>query len=96
MDNPTLKAQTLRGDVVGIHIAEAIEESHDTARTEDQAQNDTDGEQAVVWLVHDAVDSLFHEVERPRGDEEIVEEHHHPLIEVRNGNIGYQREEEQD
>ena len=95
MNDPAFHRQALVGHIAGIHITESVEESHDATGAEHQAEQDTDGEQAFVRLVHDAVDSLRHIVKRSRGDEEVLDQHHHPFIEKRYRDVGNQREEEQ-
>ena len=94
LDDPALYRQALVGHIVGIHVAESVEKRHDATGAENQAKDNTDREQAFVWLVHDAIDGIGNIVKRSRWDEEILDQHHYPLIKMRDRDVGNQGEEE--
>ena len=62
--NPTTKSQAFITDEVCIHISEAIEDGHNTTRAEHQAHHHTDRKQAIMRLIHDAIDGICHIVKR--------------------------------
>lgn len=96
LKEPAFQVQALVGHIVGIHIAETVEDGHHATGAENQAEEDTQRQQSFVWLVHDPIDGIPYIIHCPRGDKEVVQGHHHPFVEMRDGNVGYQREEKQD
>ena len=95
LDNPSFYCQALVGHIVGIYVSESVEDSHDSAGAEHQAQEDTDGKQPVVGLVHDAIDGFGHIIKGSRRNEEVLDEHDHPFVKMGNRDVGNQGEEEQ-
>ena len=60
LDDPALESHSLVAQEIGIHIAESVEDSHNTAGAKHQAEQDADGEQSLVRLVHDIVNGVGH------------------------------------
>ena len=95
MHKPTFQIQSLVSQKVGINIAKTVEDRHDAVGTENQAHDNTDGEQPVMRLVHDDIDGSLHIIHCPRGDEKVIQSHHHTLIKMRNRDVRDQGKEEQ-